>query len=408
MTIRKKIISIFIVILSSLILGITLISGFFLIREVNDNEFKNSTKDIERALSAFSIEFEDLERITQDYAGWDDTYEFITNQNEKYIHDNIILDTYSKNGFYFMVFLNLSGEISYSKIFDTKEKKEIPLSEELKGIFSDKSSFITQPVKNGKMSGIWKIDNQPMLITSFPILNSHYEGPARGVLVIGRLVNEVLQKKIMETTQLKISLIPVYDPSIPKEINAIYDKGSIAILPVDDDRITGYGLLKDGFGKPAYLLRMESPRLFRQESIRNLMLLLGMLIMMGVVTCILSVYLLKKIILNRLTRLNEFIQTAQSDISATHYFRDTGNDEFSNFARGFNTLLEKIELHLAERKRMEEELLKAKKELERNVEERTAELILANDLLRNEINERKQVEESLQHKIADISSRGRH
>ncbi len=54
-----------------------------------------------------------------------------------------------------------------------------------------------------------------------------------------------------------------------------------------------------------------------------------------------------------------------------------------------------IDVDLSERKRIEEALRKAHKELERRVEERTAELAKVNDKLRREIEERKDAEEAL-------------
>jgi PAS domain S-box-containing protein len=56
---------------------------------------------------------------------------------------------------------------------------------------------------------------------------------------------------------------------------------------------------------------------------------------------------------------------------------------------------ERLQRELASRQRMEDELLEIQDELEMRVQQRTSELVRANELLRKEINERKLVEERL-------------
>lgn len=62
-----------------------------------------------------------------------------------------------------------------------------------------------------------------------------------------------------------------------------------------------------------------------------------------------------------------------------------------------------FEEEINERKRVQDELLKAHSRLEKRVEERTSELSSSNELLKKEITERKNTEEKLKHTTADLA-----
>jgi PAS domain S-box-containing protein len=63
---------------------------------------------------------------------------------------------------------------------------------------------------------------------------------------------------------------------------------------------------------------------------------------------------------------------------------------------------------ITDRKRMEDALLKARDELEKRVEERTAELVKANEQLKGEIDERKRAEEALRKREAELEVQSHH
>ena len=64
------------------------------------------------------------------------------------------------------------------------------------------------------------------------------------------------------------------------------------------------------------------------------------------------------------------------------------------------TAIRTILTDIAERRQFEKERETARKDLEKRVEERTAELLRANTLLQKEIEERKQAEESIRHLVS--------
>lgn len=88
--------------------------------------------------------------------------------------------------------------------------------------------------------------------------------------------------------------------------------------------------------------------------------------------------------------------------SLDHRIDIKGNDEFAQLSRSFDAMTEKLNIshlklenEITEHKQTQEYLYKAHDELELRVKERTRELEEANESLRHETNERRQIEEQL-------------
>jgi len=53
-------------------------------------ENQQASENVQRAVNALSIETSDLNVATQDWANWDDTYYFATNDNQDHIDKNFM------------------------------------------------------------------------------------------------------------------------------------------------------------------------------------------------------------------------------------------------------------------------------------------------------------------------------
>jgi diguanylate cyclase len=92
--------------------------------------------------------------------------------------------------------------------------------------------------------------------------------------------------------------------------------------------------------------------------------------------------------------LDRFEQVATGNFDARLPLQD-GDDAFAQVAFGFNQMSERLQRGLKERERMLEQLKNARDQLEHSVKDRTLELNNLNDLLRQEHEQRAQLEASL-------------
>jgi len=132
--------------------------------------------------------------------------------------------------------------------------------------------------------GIIMLPDGPMLAVARPILPSDKKGAARGTLIMGRYLDKEVIGQLSRTTNLFIGIYRASDAgfapgrgSAPEHPEG--DEG-IFVKPLSDDTVAGYSSLRDIYGKPQLVLRVDMQRgLYRQglASIRYFLLWLLML-----------------------------------------------------------------------------------------------------------------------------------
>ena len=83
-----------------------------------DLEEREVIEGLQREQAALSDEISRLNSVAGDWAPWDDTYNFIEDGNETYIQSNMTDDTLANLRVEFMLFVDLSGRLVYSKTCD--------------------------------------------------------------------------------------------------------------------------------------------------------------------------------------------------------------------------------------------------------------------------------------------------
>jgi signal transduction histidine kinase len=285
--------------------------------------------------------------------GWDDTYAFIADHNPDYIDSNLIDATLLKDKINEILFIDVTGQVVYSKTFDLARQRMIPTSQQ----WSEYLPTLTNhPAVNSTISSIVSLDNKPVLVVARPILTSEYQGPIRGTLIMGRDLTEELLRHLEQVTGLTLTVRSPYDPQLPADFQQAYQalhaapgtdretpRPSSYSLPLDEQVVAGYVLLTDVRGTPALLMRATFARTAYQDAQAAIRTLLIYLLLLSLVFGGLTLVLIDRLLLRRLSRLEASVSQIAAHSDFTARVPQAGQDELSSLARSINGMLDALE-----------------------------------------------------------------
>ncbi len=342
-----------------------LLGGFSMVENIHMAE------DVERVLSAHSDELLELDTINYDWAAWDDTYEFIVDGNEDYIDSNLVDSTYTGIGLNLILFIDSSGRIVYGQGFDLESEEPLPVTESIGEHITVKSPLLDHPDTESRVFGLLMLPEGPMLISSRPIITSDDEGPIKGALIFGRYFDSSELELLAGRTLHSLSVIEYRAAEMPADFKTarsfLSKKNPIFVQTLDEDRIAGYAVLEDIYGRPNLLLRVDVKRDIHSLGKKTLSYFVISLLISGLVFVVITIWLLEATVLKRLTDLsNSVTRIGESGDKAQRVYYD-GADEISNLAENINSMLDSLE-------KAEEDLRNHRDKLEYEVKKQTAEL----------------------------------
>ncbi len=347
MNLRRKVLYyIGLTLIASVVLLYTL-SRFFLLGSFAQLEKLDTQKNVERALFAVSNKLVELNRLTGDYATWDDSYQFIEDKNKKYIEANLIDTTFNNLKLNMMIFIHSSGRIVFAKNVDLEKGEDAPFPDELLSLIAANPSLTRHPSPESSIKGILLIPQGAVLFASRPIVTSLQKGPVRGTLIFGRFFDESLVKTFSEITQLSISVKQISDPRLPPDfraaISSLTDKKAVLVRPLSGGMVGGYALIKDFFDRPALALRVDLPRSIYQQGEAAFMYFAVFLLAAGLVLIIVISYLMEKLVLARLASLSHDVINIGASKNPAARVAVSGADELAALGSEINKSLESLE-----------------------------------------------------------------
>ncbi|WP_164968159.1 sensor histidine kinase [Arcobacter sp. CECT 8986] len=205
----------------------------YFISDFKTLEIQENKDRIDLLITKIDDAITDAKNISNDYAIWDDTYEFIKNRNSNYIFQNFRKDssTLEDLNLAFMVFVNLKQDTIYSN-FST--------------FINDKKKFISTLLNSYEKEDkptILKLEDIYFYVVKSNILRSDSTGEIRGYIYTGKLLNikslnNNLFKSIMIRDKMPNDFMYTKNsnflPSI-KVKNSFNDEFIISNLKIKDD-----------------------------------------------------------------------------------------------------------------------------------------------------------------------------
>jgi sensor domain CHASE-containing protein/nitrogen-specific signal transduction histidine kinase len=328
--------------------SILITSQIMLINSFARIEQDDTAGNVQRVVNTISTEISNLDTINVNgWAGWDDTYDFIVDNNTAYIESNLVDWTFQQGGINCMLFINSSGQLVYGKAFDLQNDMQVPLAQDFLGLVTNQPSLWNFSSISDYSRGIVLLAQDPMIISSRPILTSAGLGPLRGALIMGEFITPEKLHDFSSQVQLPLTLETFNDPALPSDFQLAHSSLSsqvpIWVNPLNGTVVAGYALLFDVFQNPIFMIRADMPRnVFVQgQTTVNYFLLssfLWTIVFVGIV-----MLLLEKTVLSRVLSLSKKVSLIGNTEQTSARVPIQGNDEITKLATSINNMLTEIE-----------------------------------------------------------------
>jgi signal transduction histidine kinase len=301
---------------------------------------------VDMGLSALDHRVSELDLINLGFAIKDDVYTFMQDQDVEHI-ETILLDAaFLGAKINLMLFVNNDNEILYGKAFDLTEEKETPIPQ---GIYEH--IYLNQLLTDhqgldSKVHGILQIPDGLLLINSRPITASQEEAPIGGTLVIGRYLDSSEIEKIREYAGISLEIVDIYEAEekidFQSALQEISDDNQIAIIRLHKNLIAGYSTVNDIYGDPVLVLKVDTSRAIFSLGQTSVWYFLISFLMMGVGIGALAMLATDRVIISRLTKLEDEVSSIDPNTLELGQVEASGDDEISMLATSINGMLDAI------------------------------------------------------------------
>lgn len=334
MNLRFKTILILFIIFITFILSIYFFSFRIIFSGFEELEREDAIRNINILENALSNEINYIDSTTYDWAAWNDTYEFIEFPNEEYIESNLVDSTFVALRINVMLFFNSSNALVYGKAFDLENETEIPIPQQLLEYIEQNDFLLNHKSINSSIVGIIAIDN-PMIISSRPILTSEDKGPIRGTLIMACYLKPIINE-IAQLFNFSISFV--------KDQNEF-------LIQTNENTLYAYYPLKDIKNETAFSIKLTMSRdIYKQGKITVHYFVISFLIA-ALLICIIAIFLIDKFVTSRIIKLyTDIDEIAESGNIKKRTFIG-GDDELKRLSITINRMLDTLEKTFEKEKR---------------------------------------------------------
>ena len=367
-------------IISSIILVLTLSFYFILenalLQRVSEDEKRITEEGLVRLEMTISSQTENLASKAADWSNWDDSFQFVQDNNTQFIETNLVPQAFSDLKVNLMIFVNNSGSIVFGKAYNLDNLTEIPI--ERTAFQSVILEGLKQKTIDSQLSGFTKINDSIMLVVARPILKSNYEGPERGILVFGILFNEPKITELSTVVGLPIKWCLTDDVKMTADFlkaNSTLATGSTPFCTsVSETEISGYIPIQDINSHNIALASIVDSRQGYIETKTEIFSISIAIAAMGLIFLAAFYFSLDRFVLSRLSNLNNNVKKIYENGNIKDRTQTTGNDEVSDLSRRIDNMLDQISLS-------QSKLSDYALTLEKKVQEKKKELEEANERL---------------------------
>ncbi len=322
------------------------VSRYFLMGSFSKLERQQVTKDVEQAKASLGILFQSLNTVDEDYSYWDQAYGFMRERQyvgfEKEFPDPIIAGL----GINFVLIQDESGNTVFYRSHDPNGGT-VAIPERVLDKLTSAWSLQMDTLWQKPQHGVLTFPDGAYLITARAILTSQRTGPPLGVMFMGRRFDKDGADKLAQMSLLSVDLHPL-GGGLPNDYQVAWDRlrqGSspTEIVEIDENRIEGFTQLRDIFGEPALLLRIDSPRSIHQRGLLSTKYLISAVGVVALLSFANILIFFNRGVLRRIEQLSADVQAVGGQGAGLVRVPVSGRDEIGKLGTAINGMLDDLQ-----------------------------------------------------------------
>lgn len=329
------------------LLGLFILTRFVIWEGLLQIDIQRTQQISERIVHRLNDEQRSIEQKSGDWAAWHDAAMFTQGKDPLFVRNQITKEVFRELNLDFMAFLDKKGELIWGVRFDSAVNSFFPLPGGLveklhQGIpFKD---FLSDP--KSKLQGLLGLQAGLAIVSFRPVYDPLTHEPPSGALIMGRFLDEAVQRRIMAQENFPIKIQSIGENvEVPQEIFDIQHVSGVTIAK---------RILLDLKGTPIAILTIEVPDIVTPAGRSILRVFEVGLLLLGLAFILTHQLFLNRTVLSRVRRLGESLgEIGKEDLGARVPLE--GQDEIASLAQDINAMLEALEK--AERARVRTERL---------------------------------------------------
>lgn len=320
---------------ATVLLGITYGIFYWVFYGYVDTAQRNQVdKDFEMVETIIENEKENLNSILKDWAYWDDTYNFINNQNPNYVTVNLNDESLENLNLNMMIFVNQTGEVVGYGDFALTEEQSAMLMEKI-----SQNNFYTGMLTEDEdvKTNLMILDGQPYLIASGRVNNSSRNAVSNGSMMMVKTVDDEMTAYISDLTGVNVELREAGTAATILENQILKRKFD------GKPYLTVSRIQPDSYGEGTILMTIS--RVEENYAVIKNQFNLFMVSFMVLLLLILGIdyFLVNRYFLKRIEKLITFTKEVRLKRDTTLSIEMDGKDELKTLAVSINQMLREID-----------------------------------------------------------------
>lgn len=227
-------------------------------------EQQQALRNAKRCIEAVNRDAENLSNFVNDWAAWDDTWNFVKDRNPSFQENNLTEDTFSVAHVNLICILDEQRNVVWCEARNLKTMELLDVSALRAKLQEPGNEYTCFKKISDSCSGIELTASGPVLLSSRPIVTSKREGPIRGTMIMGLFLDGDEIAGLAERMQVSLKAWVINDSKMPDDVRCqladLRDREDASFQVASTELLYAYSILEDSHGEPVLIFRLEMPR----------------------------------------------------------------------------------------------------------------------------------------------------